>query len=200
MSVARHLVIFVKAPVAGRVKTRLAAEIGAAPAARIYRRMTADIIARLKAGPWRTWLAVAPPGAVSDSRFWPADLPRIAQGSGDLGARLMRVTRVLPPGPVAIVGSDCPAMTERDIADAFKGLARVPVVLGPAMDGGYWLIAAKRPLHPHVFHGVRWSSAYAMADTIGNLHRPPALLRTLRDIDTAADLRVWHERRAPKNR
>lgn len=195
MSGNRHLVIFVKAPVAGRVKTRLAADIGAPAAARVYRGMTAAVIGRLRRGPWRTWLAVDPPGAVNDICFWPAEMPRIAQGGGNLGDRLLNVTRALPPGPVAIVGSDCPDIAGSDIAAAFKGLARTPVVVGPAMDGGYWLIAAKRPLHPRVFSGVRWSSAHALEDTIRNLREPPVLLRPLQDIDTLADLRAWRAAR-----
>lgn len=189
---ARHLVIFVKAPEAGRVKTRLAATMGAIPAAQLYRRMMAFTIARLRRGPWHLWLAVSPDAALSRQGIWPGSIPRVPQGGGDLGARLRSVARSVPPGPVVIIGSDCPAVTPGDIETAFRSLTRAQAVLGPAEDGGYWLIGIKRPLARTVFQGVRWSGPHAMADTLAGFRsRRVAFLRTLRDVDTTEDLAAY---------
>lgn len=185
----RRLVIMVKAPVAGRVKTRLARDIGVVTASSFYRHATAALLARLANDPrWTTLLAVAPDVAARAS-FWPLSTARRRQGSGDLGQRMQRLFDNLQPGPVVIIGSDCPSVTPRDLADAFRALGRADVVLGPAMDGGYWLIGARRvPRPPRPFAGVRWSSATTLADTHANLygHRV-AMLRQLEDVDTARE-------------
>jgi len=189
MKGARHLVIFVKEPQAGRVKTRLAGTMGAVPAAFLYRRMTDFTITRLCRGAWRLWLAVSPDAALQRKDLWPSSVPCLPQGQGDLGMRLKSVFRSLPPGPVVIIGSDCPAVTPRDIETAFRSLTRAHAVLGPAEDGGYWLVGLKRPPARRAFRGVRWSGRHAMADTLAGLHpRHVTFLRTLRDVDTSEDL------------
>jgi glycosyltransferase A (GT-A) superfamily protein (DUF2064 family) len=88
-----------------------------------------------------------------------------------------------------LVGSDIPGLSRDDIAAAFRALGRADAVFGPAEDGGYWLVGLgpRRPARP--FAAVRWSTRYALADTLTNFAgRRVALLRTLRDVDTAADL------------
>ncbi|MDZ7628192.1 MAG: TIGR04282 family arsenosugar biosynthesis glycosyltransferase [Parvularculaceae bacterium] len=188
----RTLVIFVKAPVAGRVKTRLAKDLGAGRAAAIYRRLTANTIAQAEIGNWRTILAVDPVGALRGyENLWPARIARIAQGRGDLGARMRRVLDKSPKGPVIIIGSDAPGLCARHIRAAFKALEGADAVFGPATDGGYWLIGfARRRGRAPAFDGVRWSSDNALKDTLASL---PAgsrvtLLEALADIDDAADL------------
>jgi hypothetical protein len=194
MSRSRHLVVMVKAPVMGRVKTRLAAAVGAAEATRAYRVMLARTLRRLaRDRRWVTWIAVAPDAALVPAS-WQGEAPlrRIGQGRGDLGERMQALFDRLPPGPAVIVGSDIPAVTPADIALAFKALAGHDAVLGPAGDGGYWLIglSRRRPLRP--FAGVRWSTPHALADTLANLARwRVALLRELQDVDTAADHSLW---------
>lgn len=185
-----QLVVFVKEPQAGRVKTRLGRGIGAARATAFYRHMTATVVARLGADRrWRTVLAVAPDAALA-SRAWPASLERVGQGGGDLGARLERVMDGLPPGPVVIVGTDIPEIRPSHVAAAIKHLGRADAVLGPAPDGGYWLVGLKRrPRVPRAFRRVRWSSDHALADTRANLHGlEVGLLDILVDVDEAADL------------
>jgi rSAM/selenodomain-associated transferase 1 len=189
MAARNHLVIFVKEPKLGQVKTRLARDIGAVAATHFYRRTMARIVRRLARDPrWRTWLAIAPDKAVAARRLWPAGPGRLKQGPGDLGARMDRAFRALPPGPAVIVGSDIPDLQPRHIARAFRALGSADAVFGPAGDGGYWLVGLRR--RPHLldlFADVRWSSAHALGDTLANLVRTPvAFLDTLDDVDDGA--------------
>jgi glycosyltransferase A (GT-A) superfamily protein (DUF2064 family) len=106
----------------GAVKTRLAADIGKDGALAFYRRTLHDVLWRLGRDPrWQTWLAVTPDSAVRDAALWPPvdRVRRIGQGQGDLGARMARPFRTLPPGPVVIVGSDIPDVSPDHIRDAF---------------------------------------------------------------------------------
>lgn len=183
----------VKAPVAGQVKTRLARSIGVGAATGFYRTMLARTVRRLGGDPrWRTLLGVAPDNAVWSS-LWPPCDGRVPQGTGDLGHRMGRLFNRLQRGPVVIIGSDIPGIDPSDIASAFKALGGHDAVLGPAPDGGYWLIGLKRsPRVPQPFAGVRWSSEHTMADTLANLKDcRVALLRELADVDTADDYRDW---------
>lgn len=186
------LVVMVKEPRPGRVKTRLGRDIGMTTAAWWFRHQVRRLLRRVRDPRWHVVLAVAPDRDGLLSRVWPEDLPRIPQGSGDLGDRMGRVFRTLPPGPVAIIGADVPGVTRTRIAEAFAALGAHDAVFGPAPDGGYWLIGLKRvgPVPGALFHGVRWSTAHALADTEASL---PGLriahVATLGDVDTVADLR-----------
>ncbi len=185
MSLARHLVIFARAPRLGAGKRRLARDIGAAQAVRFQRTMLALTLRRLAGDPrWTTYIAVTP----DRSRPWP--LKTIPQGTGGLGPRMARVARGLPPGPVVIVGCDIPDMTAGHIARAFHELGRCDAVFGPATDGGYWLVGLRRrPRFIDPFAGVRWSTRHALGDTLANLNRRSvALIETLSDVDEGADL------------
>jgi len=193
-SLAKRLVIMAKTPHLGRVKRRLGREIGDVAAIRFYRNCLSHTALRLARDPrWRTILAVAPDRDVA-ARFWPlrGRLVRLPQGEGDLGRRMRRLFARLPPGPTIIVGSDIPAIRPAHVADAFRRLGRADVVLGPAPDGGYWLIGLSRT--PRVltpFAGVRWSGPHALADTLANLKgKRVALAAMLGDVDTAEDLRL----------
>ena len=188
---ARHLVIFARAPRLGRVKRRLAADLGALVALRFHRLNTQVLLRRLSGDPrWTTWLAVTPDvDARGTAAIWRHRGPLLAQGGGDLGARMGRVLRWLPPGPVVILGSDIPGIDPPRIAAAFRALAPADFVLGPADDGGYWLIGARRrPALRLPFAGVRWGGAKALADTRANMVGDVVLLDELQDVDTAADL------------
>ena len=145
-----HLVIFAKAPQMGRTKTRLAHDIGALSAMVWYRRQTHNIIRRLQGyRRWQLHLFVTPAWAAKPGCFWPDGPLRHAQQHGDLGRRMAQPARVLPPGPVVIIGSDIPGITRQHIADAFALLRQKDVVFGPACDGGYWLYGmARRRYHP----------------------------------------------------
>lgn len=186
----RRLVIMVKAPAAGRVKTRLAREVGTVAATAFYRHASAAMVARLGADPrWATYLAIAPDTATR-TPHWPASLPRRPQGTGDLGRRMQTIFDRMPPGPVLIVGSDIPAVRPADVAAAFAALGRADAVFGPALDGGYWLIGERRTPRPlPAFSGVRWSSETTLRDTLANFSaHAVAMVREVSDVDTAADL------------
>ena len=187
----RTLVIMIKEPRPGRVKTRLGKDIGMVGAAWWFRHQSARLIRRLRDPRWQIVLAVAPDMAGMTSRVWPGDLPRVPQGRGDLGDRMGRMFRVMPPGPVCIIGADIPGITSAHIARAFAALGDNEAVFGPALDGGYWLVGLQRAgaVPQGLFQGVRWSTEHALADTMATLPgRRIALVDRLRDIDTVADL------------
>ena len=185
----RSLIVMVKEPRPGRVKTRLGREIGAVPAAWWYRHQCARLLRRLRDPRWDILLAVAPDRAFG-ARVWPADLARVPQGRGDLGARMARLLRAAP-GPACLIGSDIPGVLPRHIAGAFARLGTHDAVFGPAADGGFWLVGAKHPrrLPRTLFADARWSSEHALTDSLATLpgHRV-ALTDSLRDVDCAADL------------
>ncbi len=108
-----------------------------------------------------------------------------------MGARMGRLLRALPPGPVVIVGSDIPDLRPVHVARAFRLLGESDWVFGPAGDGGYWLIGARRRRAPprETFANVRWSSAHALADTCANLKGARiGFLEELADVDTGDDI------------
>ncbi len=198
----QHLVLFARRPQLGAVKRRLAADIGAVAAHRFYRNTLRDVAWRLgRDRRWGTWLAVTPDSAADTPGLWqvPPGTAIIGQGSGDLGARMARPLRELPPGPVVIVGSDIPDIEVADIAAAFDSLGDHDLVFGPAADGGYWLVGARRrPVVPrNLFARVRWSSEHALADTLANVPATSrvAMLDERSDVDDGAAWRRWRIRR-----
>lgn len=179
-----RLIIMVREPRSGAVKTRLAAEIGTVEAIRFYRSVTVALIRRLAFDRrWQTILAAAPDTARM-SRSWPAGVQRVAQGDGDIGARMERLLRS-QACPAVLIGSDIPWVEASHIAEAFMLLRRNDAVFGPAEDGGFWLVGLK-PL-PHlrdIFRDVRWSSPDALADTLANLAgRKVGFAARLADVD-----------------
>lgn len=192
-----QLVIMSKLPRLGQVKTRLARDIGAVEALRFYKTASAALMRKLGRDPrWQTLLAVAPDSAVDEPGFFPPHLPLVAQGGGDLGARMGYLMRSLAPGPIVMIGGDIPDIESRHIAAAFKALGSHDAVFGPAEDGGYWLVGLKRfPRVPEIFGQVRWSSETTLDDTLANLKGARvALLEALPDIDTGADFHAWREK------
>ncbi|KUJ84111.1 hypothetical protein AVO45_18190 [Ruegeria marisrubri] len=187
----RTLIIMVKEPRPGRVKTRLGRDIGHVGAAWWFRHQTRALIRRLRDPRWQIVLAVSPDREGTTSRVWPADLPRIAQGRGDLGRRMGRVLRSVPKGRVCLIGADIPGVTSAHVARAFAALGRAEMVFGPAEDGGYWLVGAqgRHVLPKGLFQGVRWSTEHALADTLASVAgRRVATVDLLRDVDSLSDL------------
>jgi uncharacterized protein len=183
----RHLILFVRAPVLGCGKRRLAAEVGDLAAVRFERLMIALLLRRLAGDPrWRLRIAVTPDRACQDARRWRRGVEVFTQGRGDLGRRMRRALARCPPGPAVLVGSDIPAIEARRIAAAFRLLGERDLVFGPAADGGFWLIGARRrPRLPFLFERVRWSSPHALGDTLAGLPRGVAVgfVDTLEDVD-----------------
>ncbi len=192
MSPKGHLVIMSRAPRLGAGKRRLARDRGALAAWRFQRRMLRQVLRRLGRDPrWVTWLAVTPDRAAARGPgLWFRRVRIIPQGAGDLGARMARLLGDRPSGPVVIVGSDIPDLDAGHVAQAFEALGRHDWVFGPAADGGYWLVGARRRRAPwRAFEGVRWSGPHALADNLANLAGARvALLEELHDVDTGDDL------------
>lgn len=189
----RTLIIMVKQPRAGRVKTRLGRDIGMTAAAWWFRHQSGRLIRELIDPRWNVVLAVAPDTATG-ARNWPTDVKRLAQGSGTLGDRMARMLAAASGqqrGPACLIGADIPGITRAHIARAFATLGNHDAVFGPADDGGYWLVGLKHPQRqPPGFMGdVRWSTEHALADTLATLPGYRVTLTDrLRDVDTGADL------------
>lgn len=185
------LIIMAKAPRLGVGKTRLASEIGRVEAWRINRRLHAVTMRAAFDPRWDTVLCVMPDGAVTLRALgvWPDRCVRIPQGRGDLGARMARAFRRYRV--VIMIGTDCPSLTRVHLASALGALRRRPFALGPAHDGGFWLLAARNGAEAaKAMAGVRWSTQHAAADVIANLGAERvALLKMLRDVDVVADLK-----------
>ena len=181
------------APALGHGKRRLAREIGEVAAVRFERLMIARLLRRLADDRrWRLRIAITPDLACRDARHWRRGMEVVAAGRGDLGTRMQRVIAATPPGPVVLIGSDIPAIETRHIAAAFHLLGRCDLVFGPADDGGFWLVGARRrPRLPPLFRTVRWSSADALADALAGLPRRLAVgfVETLEDVDNGESYR-----------
>jgi len=177
----------------GAVKTRLARDIGPVAATAFYRTATANLIRRLGEDPrWDLRLGVGPAAAVR-SRFWPAQVTRLAQGKGDLGRRMWRLLHSQLPGPAILIGSDIPGVRPAHIAEAFRVLDRNDVVFGPADDGGFWLIGIKPlPRLRDPFGKVRWSSPNTLSDTLDALSGyRVGFAAQLGDVDDATSFGVF---------
>lgn len=189
-----------KLPVMGRVKTRLAGDIGFVDATRFYRHTLAAITSRLAGDRrWRTSLCISPGTAIAASS-WPRHLSRTPQSAGDLGRRMQSIMNTAEPGPVIIVGTDIPAITPMVIARAFRSMRGQAAVFGPAPDGGYWLVGLPRsPRIEQPFKNVRWSSPATLSDSLAHFEqRPVALADRLNDVDDGSayhGCRGWFGRR-----
>ena len=189
---SRHLILFVKAPRFGGVKSRLARDVGPLAAWAFYRRTLQATLRRLGRDPrWRTWIALAPDrAAFRPLRPRPPVRARtFAQGGGDLGARMARAFARLPPGPAVLVGGDIPGILPAHLAEAFRRLGAFDAVFGPAADGGYYLVGMARYLSGF-FEDIPWStprtlSAHQLACQQHDCSF--GLLPTLHDIDTLED-------------
>jgi len=187
-----HLIIFVKAPRRGSVKTRLARAIGAEAACEAYQKMVEELVERLATIP-TVELRFTPEDAVTEIRQWRRDnWHSRPQGEGDLGQRLERAfADAFANGAqyVAVIGSDCPMITPDDIRSAWTVLETNDVVLGPAQDGGYWLIGLGEP-RPALFQSIDWSTDKVLKQTLRRVRArnlKVELLRELRDVDTESD-------------
>ncbi len=187
-----------KAPVAGFVKTRLATALGAEPACRAYRRMVERVFAEIPAH-WRIEVHGTPRDQINLLVEWLGPRPVYrAQCKGDLGARLICASEAAfgaGAESVVLLGGDCPWQSRAFFQSAEKTLETHDLVIGPASDGGYTLLAAKI-LHRTLFEGIAWSTASVLAETLVRaraLGLRIALLETLEDVDDADS---WERARA----
>ncbi len=201
--------LLTRLPGAGRAKTRLIPALGPRGAARLHRAMAelsaAEVCALAATGEARVevW---HDRGSARRMRAWLGRLPRYRrQPAGDLGRRLGAVfARAVRRGAdrCLVVGSDCPALTAGHLRQALERLQHTDVVLGPAADGGYWLIGiAARAAHralPGLFAGIPWSTAAVLEQTCERareLGLEFELLERLSDVDRVADLEQWRQQR-----
>jgi rSAM/selenodomain-associated transferase 1 len=190
--------VFVKAPTPGQVKTRLAAELGAARAAEVYRLMGRGVVSACVSPEYDTVVWFAPADARQAVRDWLQGLGVAAfraQAPGALGARMaaafLRHFRE-KAHRVILIGSDCPEVDSRLVSRARAELDQHDVVVGPAHDGGYYLIGLQRAA-PRLFRGIAWSTEAVLEQTMARAREMglrSALLPTLRDVDTASDARA----------
>ncbi|HEX9282550.1 MAG TPA: TIGR04282 family arsenosugar biosynthesis glycosyltransferase [Gemmatimonadales bacterium] len=194
----RALGIFVKAPIPGRVKTRLAEDIGPSGAADVYWRLGRQVVGSATSRGHRTTVWFTPLNEAPFVREWLDGVGRVAfrpQVGASLGDRLRHAfAREFAEGAqrVVVIGSDCPGVNRRVVAEAFTALGGHDVVLGPALDGGYYLIGLATP-QPALFRGIAWSTAAVGVQTrtrAGELGLSCHVLGPLRDVDTARDARV----------
>lgn len=188
------LVVMCKSPVAGRVKTRLVPPLTGVEAATLYTHFIADIFCTLKrVSDVKLYLAILGEGSEKALELSiPKGVEVFGQSGDDLGERLYDVMkRLFENGHerVAIIGSDSPDIPPEYIADAFLRLKAdsSKVVLGPADDGGYYLIALAR-LDERPFIGINWSTASVLEDTIARLRNDALLLEPWYDVDRPADI------------
>jgi rSAM/selenodomain-associated transferase 1 len=192
----RVLGLFAKWPEPGRVKTRLAADTSPMWAAAVALAFLQDLTERLNGVAARRLLAFAP----ADAEPLFADLVRghfglVPQADGDLGRRLsvfMAQQLAAGAGSVVVLGSDSPTVPPAYVEQAFAALEQADVILGPATDGGYYLIGCARWL-PSVFDGIAWGGPMVLAETIARVAESSgrlALLPPWYDVDTLDDWRM----------
>jgi len=202
MAERRHLVIFTRYPEAHKTKTRLIPALGPEGAAALQRHMTRRILR------W-AGLLQSELGLSVEVRFEGGDEQKMRecfgafflyrpQGHGDLGSRMLRAAEDgFRQGAqrTVIIGTDCPDITPQRALTAFDRLLDHPLVLGPALDGGYYLIGMRRPF-AELFHEMNWGTSRVLADTLrraSGLGLSVSQLETLSDVDRPEDLAVWQQ-------
>jgi rSAM/selenodomain-associated transferase 1 len=200
----RVLLVFAKAPEPGRVKTRLAGALGEEEAVRIYRALGRGVVDRVRGGAYRIVVYHDPPDSPALFREWlgAEGLEFDGQPPGDLGARLEEgFRRGFARGDlVCAIGTDAPGVDRGRVEEAFDAVARADgpaVALGPAHDGGYYLVALSAPL-PELFMGIPWSTSGVLKASLrraAHLGVRTTLLPALADVDRPED--VPEELRTP---
>lgn len=201
----QRLKIFARAPVAGRAKTRLFSVLSPQDAADLHAAFVTDVVARHQA-PGRLaelWQADASPHPLwaELAAAHPA-LTFAVQRGEDLGARMAHALAAGlaadPEAAVVLIGADSPTLPPAVVDAAFAALRTHAVVLGPALDGGYYLVGVRGAV-PDLFAGPRWGSASVLSDTLDRaaaLRLQPALTEFWYDVDRPADL-AWLGRHLP---
>lgn len=184
------LSIFARWPEPGKAKTRLIPGFGEEGAALIYTKLLAHTVevARASGIPFELRVTGAQPDVFKSGLG--EDLTVVEQGDGDLTDKLSRV-----PPPALVIGSDCPGLTPAVLWTAHDTLATEDMVIGPASDGGYYLLGYNADAR-FAFEDMEWSTDTVFEETLRRFVAQgirPAVLPELSDIDTAADLEDWPE-------
>lgn len=187
-----RVLLFAKAPRPGLVKTRLARDVGEERALAVYRSSGEQVAATVSSEfPLTVWYA--PRDAEVEMRAWLGDQEFLAQQGSDLGARMEHAFRqhfARGDNPVLAIGADAPGVTAETIRNALGILEQADAVLGPAVDGGYYLLGLKE-LHEPLFREIPWGTSDVLQVTVRqclDLDLAVGQLNILRDIDTAEDL------------
>ena len=193
---ANHLLLFIKNPQLGRVKTRLAATVGDEMALEFYQRLldfTRQVALETEAERHLFYSDF-----VDETDDWPARFfQKKKQSGGDLGERMKAAFQsvfnkndsIFYKNKVVIIGSDCAQLSAEILESAFEKLETAPFVIGPSLDGGYYLLGMNR-FEPSVFDGIEWSSDSVFQKTMKKmavLGLETSLLPLLSDIDNEAD-------------
>jgi rSAM/selenodomain-associated transferase 1 len=196
------ILLFLRAPEKGRVKTRLAAGIGDNAALDLYRLFVEDILGMLSRTGYPVVLYGHPAEKLGDISTWLGpNLPCRPQAGGDLGLKMaMAFSEVFSSGfeKVLLIGSDIPDLPSRIIQSAFSALDQEGAAIGPAEDGGYYLIAFNRSaFSASVFDNISWGSEKVLPQTLAAFRENDTLVHRLeiwRDIDTIEDLEALSAR------
>jgi rSAM/selenodomain-associated transferase 1 len=181
------------------VKTRLGPELTPEQAAEFYRALAEDVLcANARSARYQTVVCFAPPGALEDVRAWLGpDFVLQEQRGDDLGARqlhALRRARLEGFRRAVLIGTDCPTITSADVEAALDALETNDVVIGPAEDGGYYLIGTREPVQS-IFEGISWSTEKVLEQTLTKIEEAGLRLRLLgvkSDIDSYADLEKFY--------
>jgi len=196
----RRLIVMARFPEAGRAKTRMIPLLGPAGAARLHRQLVAITLDTARLVRRRTGATIEVRSTGASTRqmrtLFGTDVAFHDQGDGDLGKRLLTAAAdafATGEKQVVIVGTDCPLLSVDRVNEAFGALAMHDVVIGPAVDGGYYLIGLKAA-HKKLFDGIDWGGPRVLAQTLDRCARAGlayALISPLSDVDTADDLAAW---------
>ncbi|HPA18699.1 MAG TPA: TIGR04282 family arsenosugar biosynthesis glycosyltransferase [Verrucomicrobiae bacterium] len=185
--------LMLKAPRPGLVKTRIARETGDAEAVLIYRRLVEFQMARLPRD-WRIEIQYAPADAGTEMRLWlGTESLYEPQAGGDLGDRMraaMDAAFVRGAGRLIFLGGDCPYVDAEILGAAAASLDGADVVLGPATDGGYYLIGMTQPL-PGLFQNIDWGSGMVRRQTLRNAAGGGLRVAELREFEDVDSLSAW---------
>ena len=185
-----RLVLFARYPAPGACKTRLIPALGPEGAAAIHRRLTERTLELLCASGAPVTVAFTGAGADAFAAWRGPDVARVEQADGDLTARLLAC---LDPAPVIFFGADTPDLAAHHVEAAMAALNDHEVVIGPAEDGGYYLIGMRQPM-PELLTDMPWSTDQVLPETLARLAArviAPVLLETLADCDRPEDLARW---------
>ncbi|MEH1975962.1 MAG: TIGR04282 family arsenosugar biosynthesis glycosyltransferase [Nostoc sp.] len=198
----QHLIIFTRYPEPGKTKTRLIPVLGNVGAANLQREMTEHTIFQVQELQKAVAISVEVRFAGGDSQLmqdWLGlDLLYQSQGEGDLGLRMARsLFDAFQSGrkKVIIIGTDCPGLNAQILATAFDKLQTFDLVLGPAIDGGYYLIGLRQPIL-ELFVNIEWGTAQVFQKTVDIAHKLNLLhvnLLPLADVDRPEDLPIWEQ-------
>ncbi len=196
------ILLFVKSPEEAGVKTRLAKEIGPGFVETLYRNFVLDLLETLKKSKWQIIIHFHPPESGKAISSWLGKNYLYApQNGGDLGERMKNSFKdAFASGfsKAVIIGSDMPDLELPVLNEAFIALDSDDVVIGPAVDGGYYLMGFRQPCFlPKVFEGISWGTDSVFRDTMKILGKKKCrvnMLPELRDVDTVDDLRALYYR------